>query len=347
MKVKTMNSRLRRSAVQEFSLSEAWESLESKPSSDGEFRRRLPSPPDQDHFALINFTSGERRGLLFRAPGRLIEVQQILPDVLGLDISLAESDEGQLELRILESPAEVTSVFKALARDIVAAVDGVESRVLITSVARRLELWQGFFSVAQHGLSERAQAGLVAELLTLRDYFIPYAGAERAAVSWFGPERALQDFCDGELAVEVKSTSSTGSRHVTIANERQLDLIQTKSLLMATYSLDVRRDGIGFKLPGLVADVRSAMVDSEQGRLTLEARLIRSGYLDNHAPRYTSTFEVRRRQWLEIRDDFPRITETDLPNGVSQVSYKIDLEPCGPWVLSADEVLETFRRIYP
>lgn len=342
-----VNSAHNNGEVQDVDLSDAWKSLESSHSSHGEIRRRLPSPPNQDRFVLITFTSGQRRGLLFKAPAELSEIQTTLPPVAGLDISLIDAGAGYLELRILESAAEVTSVFKALARDITDSVDGLNADELIRAVVRRLALWQGFFSVAHNGLlSAPAQAGLVAELLTLRDYFIPYAGAERAAISWFGPQRALQDFCDGKFAVEVKSTSSTGSRHVTIANERQLDLVQTETLLMVAYSLDIRGDGIGFKLPSLVDDVRNAMNGNEQARLTLEARLIRSGYINEHSGRYTSTFEVRKRQWLEVRDDFPRITEADIPKGVSQVRYKIDLESCGPWFLSTDNVLEVFGRTY-
>ncbi|MCO4239477.1 PD-(D/E)XK motif protein [Pseudarthrobacter sp. MDT3-28] len=341
-----MNSQSEGASAEHLGLDEAWRTLESRPSSQGEFRRRLPSPQDQDHFALMNFSSGERRGLLFKARGPFATIQPNLPEVAGLDISLADSENGAIELRILESAAEVTSVFKALARDITSSVKGVESTMLINAVVKRLELWQGFFSVAHQGLSVQAQAGLVAELLTLRDYFIPYAGADKAVVSWFGPERALQDFCDGRLAVEVKSTSTTGARHVTISSERQLDLIQTETLLLVAYSLDVRQDGMGFRLPNLVADVREAMNGNEYARLTLEARLIRSGYINEHAGRYTNTFEVRRRQWLEVRDDFPRITEADLPEAVSQVKYKIDLESCGAWVLSADDTLDVFRRKY-
>lgn len=327
-------------------LDEAWKSLESNPSSGGEIRRRLSSPKGQDRFALVNSTFGKRRGMHFKAPGRLREVQPLLPSIVGLDITLADAGGGDLELRILESPSEVTSVFKTLARDITDAVFGVSSATLIRIVVRRLVLWQGFFSAARQGLSVTAQAGLVAELLTLRDYFIPYAGEERAADSWYGPERALQDFCDTKLAVEVKSTSSTGSRHVTIANERQLDKVQTQTFLMAAYSLDVRRDGIGFSLPTLVSDVRDAMKGNEHAKQTFEARLIRTGYIDEHSSRYTSTFEVRKRQWLDVREDFPRITESNLPQGISQVSYKVDLESCGPWVLTAGEVSEVFRRTY-
>ncbi|WP_347877638.1 PD-(D/E)XK motif protein [Paenarthrobacter sp. MSM-2-10-13] len=341
-----MNSGLRIGRSDDINLDQAWKALELSQPSQGEVRRRLPSPLGQDCFALVSFTSGMRRGLLFKAPGRMHEIQPFLPSVAGLEISLVGAGVGALELRILESASEVTSVFKALARDVTASINGVNAQALIKSVVRRLALWQGFFSVARQGLSVTSQAGLVAELLTLRDYFIPYAGAERAADSWFGPEHALQDFCDAQLAVEVKSTSTTGSRHVTIANERQLDPVQTETFLLAAYSLDVRGDGIGFKLPSLVADVRNAMNGVEQARLALEARLIRTGYIDEHSGQYTNTFEVRKRQWLAVRDDFPRITEADIPQGVSHVSYKIDLESCGPWVLSADEVLEVFRRTY-
>ncbi|MDT0195707.1 PD-(D/E)XK motif protein [Arthrobacter sp. AB6] len=341
-----MNSRLEPYHSDDVDLDAAWKSLESSRSSIGEVRRRLSSPPGQDRFALISFTSGRRRGLLFKAPGELKEIQPGLPSVAGLDIRLIDVGGGNLELRILESASEVTSVFRALARDITNCVEGTKAGALIKQVVRRLELWQGFFTVARQGLAAQAQAGLVAELLTLRDYFIPYAGEEKAADSWFGPERALQDFCDSQLAVEVKSTSSTGSRQVTIANERQLDLVQTETFLMAAYSLDIRGDGIGFKLPSLVADVREAMNGNEHAKLTLEARLIRSGYIDDHSGQYTNTFEVRKRQWFEIREDFPRITESIIPHGISHVSYKIDLESCGPWVLSAGDVLDVFRRTY-
>jgi hypothetical protein len=81
----------------------------------------------------------------------------------------------------------------------------------------------------------------------------------------------------------------------------------------------------GVTLPELVAKARILCggVTSSPG---FDERLLLSGYIDAHAHRYASTrFDLRFMRFFDVRDGFPRLLERDIPNGLTEVKYKVML----------------------
>jgi hypothetical protein len=156
----------------------------------------------------------------------------------------------------------------------------------------------------------------------------------------------LQDFADDRLGVEVKSVSSTGPAIVTIANERQLDERLVGELLLAVYKLDIRETGEGLTLPGKIEAVRKHLAGYESASALFEAKLISSGYSDAHQAKYVHRMTIRSADWFRVAGSFPRITEQELPAGVSQVSYKVNVESCREWALEPEMAIETIRRAH-
>lgn len=323
-----------------------WSSLEAEADYPGLFTRRLTSAPDRDVFVFWEGGKQGRKGLSISAAGALEEVTARLPDVYGLDTGVSVPVPGRVELRIAESRGAVSSVFETLIEDVVKTLSADVAKDALVTVCRRLDLWKHFFAVGRNGLSLNQQAGLFAELTVLIDVMCPAIGEESAAHAWYGPAGALQDFADDRLGVEVKSVSSTGPAIVTIANERQLDERLVGELLLAVYKLDIRETGEGLTLPRKIEAVRNHLAGYESALAMFEAKLIRSGYSDAHRAKYVHRMTIRSAHWFRVAGSFPRITEHELPPGVSQVSYKVNVESCQEWALVPEMAIETIRRAH-
>ncbi|NQD88850.1 PD-(D/E)XK motif protein [Paenarthrobacter sp. CM16] len=323
-----------------------WQSLKDEFDSSGQFFRRLPSSADRDVFLFTDGGRDGRRGLSVGAAGNLDEVAARLPDVSGLTVTSSLTRSGRVDVRIEESGRTETVVFDALIDDVVRSVSEVRSGDVLMSVCRRLELWKQFFTGTASWLTPNQQAGLFAELTVFRDVMRPIVGWEAAARSWYGPERALQDFADERVAIEVKSVSPTGPALATIANERQLDDSAVGVLLLAVHKIDVRDTGNGASLPQLVAEMRSHLAGDEVASSLFEDRLIRAGYSDAHVSRYVQRMTVRNVSWYQVSGAFPRLLERDLPGGISHVSYKVNAESCQEWELTRRQVKEIIREAY-
>lgn len=168
-------------------------------------------------------------------------------------------------------------------------------------------------------------------------------GIEEAIGAWKGPDGAPRDFETSGIAVETKTSAANEPQVVPINGERQLDDHGLDGLFLLHLSLEILRDA-GESLPATVAAVRNLVVGGPAAG-TLEDRLVDSGYSDSHAHLYARTgYELRRLSIFEIRDGFPRITETGLPDGIGRVHYRLAIDTCRGFETGDDELK---RRIDP
>lgn len=253
--------------------------------------------------------------------------------------------DGRSILELVLSDRAYRDVFAALAADVLGAVAGMRDdtggiRVFMDRMVR----WQRLLQRAgPDGLGLEAQVGLYGELWVLERQAIPNLGPSAVAF-WSGPTRAVHDFQFGSAALEVKATTSTSAQSVRITNERQLDESGVESLILLHVSL-AARSGHGETLPEAVAAVREAVAGDPVSAALFEDRLTEAGYLDVHAPRYAGVgYTLRGYRSYRVRDLFPRITEGNLPFGVSSVSYDLNLAACGPFTLSQPEFEALWER---
>jgi hypothetical protein len=59
--------------------------------------------------------------------------------------------------------------------------------------------------------------------------------------------------------------------------------------------------------------------------------LLEAGYLDEQAHLYSRGYVLRSFHAFEVKEGFPRLLEEDLPTGVGEVSYSIDLAMAKPY----------------
>ena len=245
---------------------------------------------------------------------------------------------GKVRITLLLKNNRFIDIFTALLIDQVKNIlMKNDQKEVIDDFVARLFRWQSFFQNNPEGLSEESQNGLFGEIWFLRNILMPRVDSLTALNSWVGPTKANQDFQLLRKAIEVKTTTGM-TEELNISNKRQLDSTGVDHLYLLHVSLDARA-GDGESLPDLVKKLRSEL--DEQSVILFEERLIDYGYLDVHSSRYGVTgYIVRKSDLFEIKGDFPRITEQNVMQGITEVSYSVSIGACIPYSVPLESVFK-------
>lgn len=256
----------------------------------------------------------------------------------GVGTDLKSSDDGdQLLVLTLRSDQNV-DLFFALCHSLLAElVEAKTSASALDTALNHLRRWKAFLSGRNARiLTIEEIRGLVAELwflLQLADTELSTKGAVQA---WHGPERIQQDFIFGDLAVEVKSLVATDPRTVRVSSENQLDSSQSDLFLLVVYVKEVG-DSEGKSLNQIVAEAHSRLSGTDAA-FEFESKLAECAFVP--LQEYDSPhFEVVGKQGYTVGAGFPRITRSQLTNGVVRVKYQIELEHLEPFKCEFEAVL--------
>jgi hypothetical protein len=235
---------------------------------------------------------------------------------------------------------DVFVVFIARLCEIVEQCEG--SKEAVGEALGQIELWRHFFAgAASQALSENQQTGLYGELSMFQRLVRDGLEVAVAVKAWTGASKTNQDFEFSRVAIEVKSTASINAKEVSITNIRQLDTTGLDFLYLTRFAFDVRR-GNENTLLSIVTDLRD-LVSAEAAHLktVFEQKLLSAGYRDEHAGDYEDrSYTLRNLEFYQVRDDFPRLEENGLPDGVSEVKYHVNLHGCGQYVEDAGIAIE-------
>ena len=330
-------------------LEQLWTGLASAGAGAGSLgrqRRRVIAESCHDCFLAVSFPDRHRL-LSVVTDGDPLRTPASRPLTSGVHlVHGTEPTSGRPTVDIFLRDDSHSDIFTALVADLLGALarsdkPGTSEKLLLA----RLEDWRRLLAtVSAQGLTAEQQRGLFGELSILGDLLLPEAGSA-AVLAWTGPDRQLQDFQFPGGAIEVKTTSGNSAEIVRIANERQLDCHATGQLFLVTLALDVRREGPGLTLPDLVADLRGKMRPMGMAA-EFEQRLNMGGYLETQAHMYGDRhYVVRQRLVHAVGGNFPRITEHDLPDGLSDVSYTLDLHAASDFRTSEPEMIRSLGPI--
>ena len=329
-----------------------WTILEKSPpdkSNSGIVVRRVS--PDIPHEIFLGVEKpSNKRMLLFRIEKKNISEFQKLPLFKGFDILkvyIAEDPEEFPTYGLILKDPIFRDIFTTLSEDIVNFVFTDQSeKEFLQKIKSRLESWQHFLDeYGPSGMSNEAQRGLFGELRFLRDFLIPLAGPETAINSWKGPFKSYHDFQISGIGIEAKTSIGKQHQKITINSEQQLDASGLQDLFLYHLSLREIQDG-GLALPSIVEEIRDILKTLGKPVSEFETALFKAGYLDIHRDKYLVQGYIDRAvNIFEIRDNFPRIIEKDLKNGVGDVQYTIDVSACTPFRESEENLKEKLGRV--
>lgn len=297
----------------------------------------------------IDVQAGKRspdnaEAILLSFPAARLAAAEKLPEGQGFSVERANPDNTRiLCLALTRRAAGSTELFAAMACDVVGALDeaaavGASEQKLLTIFLGRVSAWQEFMRKGSPTLSPEAEIGLAGELFMLRtiiDAGVPLVSAIEA---WVGPLDGVQDFVLGTGALEVKTTLSSSGFLAKIGSLEQLDDSVRQPLLMAGVRL--HQIETGQSLPDLVAEMRDVSAGEPEAVRLLGERLIAAGYFDPHIDRYIRRFNLVDTHIVEVKDNFPRLTPSRVPQGIMKATYEIDMDKITGFNIPANVALK-------
>jgi hypothetical protein len=277
------------------------------------------------------------RELTVRFHDQVIPANYDLPEFRGLDVSREQEtikNVRWLKISIRSPQAAFNEIFTSLAEDI-ARVVGKQTEEAEAAMTFRYRLYQWqklLLKTGIAGLTQEQQQGLYSELWCLHELLLPVMSASAAIKAWTGPELTDRDFQFAHaIALEVKSSRSSGAPILTISSERQLDDIGLDALYLLHLSLE-KLLGAGETLPEIVSTLRNIFSSDSYASVLFENKLFDAGYMDAHAVKYnTVSYTLHAINLYRIQDGFPRITPEMLMPGIGSVRYTIASSDCQPF----------------
>lgn len=250
------------------------------------------------------------------------------PHTRGFSVAAEALDPGRTgRTRLLLSLVEerYRDVFIALAEDVLRHLEeSASAQEAVREMLSRLGRWQTFLK--QHdpeGLSPTERRGLYGELRVFRRLLELGLPSSRAVESWRGPAASSHDFQLHGGSVEVKTTAAVTPSGFKVNNVKQLDDTSTPALIAALVIVD-ESESAGTSLPDLVSEIEELL--PEASLAAWEEALTSVGYLRVQSDRYNLPKYVDRELRLyRVEEGFPRLLDSDLPDGVSEVSYTVAL----------------------
>ncbi|ARU63473.1 hypothetical protein CBW65_22575 [Tumebacillus avium] len=201
-----------------------------------------------------------------------------------------------------------------------------------------LQKWKMFFSsYGKGGLSNIQQRGLFGELWFL-NRLIDSGSHTNVIEYWQGVERKNHDFVNQTIAVEIKTSISSSHRSFKVSSEIQLDDTGLDALFLTYISIG-ELNNTSASLPAIVEEIRSKLSIDLVALGRFEELLLFAGYLEIHSKTYTTGYVIRDVLSYHVNDDFPRILVAQLPVGVSNVTYSVDLSACESHKTTTEKVI--------
>ena len=326
------------------SIKEIWQRLENE-GTEGLVKRAL------------DISSCLKTFCTYRLPERYLGIAFSFRQDIKLDIShfqdLSElnvtlfndasfPDSKFLLIQLNNREQRVNDIFASICANIVRSIMGVETeREGVRLVIAQLRKWKDLFSKRNNQkLSNQEQQGLYGELFFLRK-LLNSIDKVKATSSWVGPEMAPKDFQSDMWAVEVKTTSATSHSGISINGELQLDESNIEHLFLYNLIVEVLEQN-GQTLPEIVASVRELLVDDTIASEMFESKLLLTGYYDLDEEFYKERhYHIRKEQYFQVKDGFPRIKMDELRKGVSEVKYSISLNFSSENLFNEENVINT------
>ena len=231
-------------------------------------------------------------------------------------------------------------IFSVLCEDLIIQVSEItEETELIKVLLNRLSKWENLFEcVGLQGLSAEAQRGLYGELYFLRKFLNSGSKPYPCVNTWLGPSKSVQDFQHGSWAVEVKTTHGNNHQKIHISSERQLDDSIIPEIYLYHLSLDLRVKH-GETLNDIVKSLCEYLLNDIPAFHLFNLKLHEAGYFDIHSTLYEEIgYNIRQDNIFTVKDNFPRITETDLLPGVGDVKYSVVISDCQQYLISENKL---------
>jgi hypothetical protein len=312
-------------------LIQTWSAVVAEASqAEGYYHRRIPLASSWPAHAGIHRPT-EARILILETESKAVRGLRLKDETKGYSIDLDPDEAGRVDrvaIRIKETSPAYREIFTIFCADILEHwISHTGASDSIKSLSHRLERWKKFFQRGtRFGLNREEYVGLYGELAFIESAL--KAGITGLGIinAWQAPLGSNQDFLFGPLAAEIKTTTGNEIDKVRITNARQLDSTGLQSLFLARFAFDFRQ-GNGRTLPQLVSNLKAALsAISADALSSFKDRLLESGFVECRSNEFDGWgFTPRQFDVFSVGEGFPRLLESNVPLGVSEIAYTVNL----------------------
>lgn len=311
--------------IDEFVL--AWDSLSGEYPDEG--WRSIPVAPVGTCVLVAGRRfPGNQEALLAGFSRAKVPAAEKLPEGGGFEVCRADPHgDGSTWVALTRKQSGSRELFAEMVADVAGAMDteaaNGEERILRTLLSR-VRSWQEFMRKGAQALGPEAEVGLIGELSFLESLLAADVPADLAVAAWVGPLDAPQDFVLGTGAIEVKATIASVGFPAKIGSIDQLDDSVRSPLFLAGVRLSQKESGRS--LPEFVITIFDALCGNTEAERLFVDRLLEAGFHNSHADRYLRRFALVETHIFEVVERFPRIIPGNVPDGVRNVVYQVDLD---------------------
>lgn len=260
----------------------------------------------------------------------------------GLFIEIFEfEDIKELHIYLLDN--QLKDIFSLFIENIVEEISkSVTENEALVETSNVVLKWKKLFDkINFQGLTIERQKGLIGELLLFNSLLDEEYSIDALLESWTGPDFNDKDFRFGSFGIEVKLTSSKVPK-VKISSERQLDNENLTKLYLVLYVVEEVKDK-GFSLNSIIEQIRTKINNNQNALKFFNERLLLVGYFDEDFENYKRQYAFRKRNFYEVSNDFPRLIASDLPIGLFDAKYNIELSAIEQFLVSNESILELIK----
>lgn len=264
----------------------------------------------------------EQFGIAIQIPLQDAQYIHLNHNYYRLNILKIRGENDDCYLCIVIGSSELSKVFYHLCLDLISSCEVSITYIdTINIVKNRVLAWQRLFEKENKLLTPQECMGLIAELQFLKEHWISKV-SRTGVYGWKGPLGKSQDFIDEkcELSVEIK-TRAFDSNIINISSRQQLN--SPHSLYLIVYPCTMNTEQNGITLNEFIKEVRQLI--SPQEYAIFDERLLNVGYIQNE--NYDSFyFNLGKPKSYVITENFPKLTDINIPIGIGRVKYDIDLD---------------------
>lgn len=322
----------------------AWTTVDAEiAGKPGYYRRRLDGTGSMTVLAGME-VPGKLRKISFAFSRTNSVPENLAHQTRGYNVVIDnETPDGPVLVNICETGQQIPKdLFLFFCSDLVENVTvRPTEREAIQVLGSRLQHWHQFFQDRPNlGLSREEYVGLYAELDFLQRCLATGVSPVHLVQGWSGPLGANQDFLFGSLAIEVKGTIGNDPDLVRISNARQLDEAGLEHLHLAHSAYDFRKNS-GQTLRALAQIITARLKTDASALAAFEEKLSFAGLADTASGPYEDFgLTSRKRRYYRITESFPRILESSVATGVSDICYSIHLSAAEEFRMDEDDFMK-------
>lgn len=229
--------------------------------------------------------------------------------------------DGRSSLRFSLEDDDLKDIFYKFCEDIIESTRSGSAADGFSPIIQRWQTWIGFFQKTSLPLSESEIVGLIGEIYFLQNVMVEKYGLDSALEAFIGVDKAHKDFEIDDTWYEVK-TIHNGVRAVKISSIQQLDSDTSGKLAIITVDQGTLGTADSITLNSIIEQFRVSLNTRQQ--LDFDEKLRKANYIaDDRYDDYSYLF-IRLDEY-DVHDDFPRLSSSMLPVGVTKASYEIDI----------------------